>query len=499
MHIMSTAKCKELDKYAIEKLEFPSIILMENAANNVCHEIKDKSESFLIICGTGNNGGDGLAIARKLILANKKVYTVIIAPTDSRTDDFEINYKMLISMTTNIMFIKNSYEINKLIEFENKIGVIVDCIFGVGLNRALDEFYIEVITTINSLDKKIIAIDAPSGLDCNTGKALGGAIKADITYSFEVVKRGFINYSAFEYIGDLKVIPIGIPEVVKRKVNDRIYILDKDKYSDVLIKRKPYGHKGDYGRVIIFAGSLGLTGASYITTEACVKAGAGLTTLVTSEECQKILSTSLIEAMTVNYNQKEHIIQLIENADVIAFGPGIDKTIQSEELLLWICENSKCTMVIDAEGVNILGRRRDILDKLKGRVVLTPHPGEMATLINKTVDEIEEDRVKVVKEFSEKYQAIILLKGYNTVISDGEDVYINTTGNSKMASGGMGDCLTGIIASLIAQGHNSLNGVLLGAYIHGMTGDKLSQDRYSIIATDIIDNLSFTMNELIKI
>lgn len=496
MYIMTVKKCKEIDKYAIENLHIPSLILMENAATGIYEKIRDIGNKFLVICGTGNNGGDGLVVGRKLLLEGKDVFFVIVSPKDKFSKDFKTNFEIIKSITENIIMIKSLSDIENFRSLLNNYDVIVDSLFGVGINRELDTFYCKLIDCINESKKYIVAVDIPSGLDGNTGLPLGNAVTANVTYSFEVIKRGFINYSAFKYIGNLEIIKIGIPENIKELKDEGVRLLDGSYYRNIIKKRSLYGYKGDYGKVTVFAGSLGFAGAAYITTEACVKSGAGLTTLVTPMECQRILSGSLIEAMTANYSEKARVKNLVENSDVIAFGPGIKSEKEFEEILLWIADNSTSNIVIDAEGINILSRREDILDKLRGRMVLTPHLGEMSRLVNIPISEIEENRVEIAKEYAKKQECILLLKGYYTVITDGNSVFVNNTGDSKMASGGMGDCLTGIIASLIGQDNTPLEGALLGAYIHGLAGQRC-KEKYSVTARDVIENIPFIMNELI--
>jgi NAD(P)H-hydrate epimerase len=493
---MTVKRCKEIDKYAIENLHIPSLILMENAATAVYEKIKDTGNKFLVICGTGNNGGDGLVIGRKLLLQGKDVCFVIVNPKDKFSEDFKTNFEIVKSITANIIIIKSLSDMDNFRGLLNDCDVIVDSLFGVGINRELDAFYCKLIECINESNKYVVAIDIPSGLDGDTGLPLGNAVIANVTYSFEVIKRGFINYSAFKYIGNIEIVKFGIPESVKELNDEGIRLLDRSYYQSIIKKRSLYGYKGDYGKVTIFAGSLGFAGAAYITTEACVKSGAGLTTLVTPMECQRILSGSLIEAMTANYSEKTRIKNLVESSDVIAFGPGIKSEKEFEEILLWIADNSTSNIVIDAEGINILSRREDILEKLRGRMVLTPHLGEMSRLLNIPINEIEDNRVEIAKEYAKKQECILLLKGYYTVITDGNNVFVNSTGDSKMASGGMGDCLTGIIASLIGQGNTPLEGALLGAYVHGLSGQRC-KEKYSVTARDVIENIPFIMNELI--
>lgn len=497
MYVMSRDGCRIVDKKAIEIVGIPSIVLMENAANQVFLRIKDLAKRFTVICGTGNNGGDGLAVGRKLVLDKKEVHFIIISPRENYSNDFNINYNIIDNMNCKISFIKDINDIHNLREIINSNEIIVDSIFGVGINKELNEFYKEVIETMNDSKKDIIAIDVPSGLDCNTGNPMGGAIKAKTTYTFEVVKLGFINYSSFKYLGNLEVIPIGIPNEVKDSVNEGITILEEDYYKEIIRERKIYGHKGDYGRAIIFAGSKGFTGAAYLATKACLKTGAGLTTLVTPEDIQDVLSGMLIEAMTCNFNEEEKVKKLLTTANAIAYGPGLKSSREYEDFLLYISKNSNCHLVIDAEGINILSRRPEILDKLKGRMILTPHPGEMARLVGKSILEVENDRINIAKEYAKKCDSIVLLKGYNTVITDGKNVYINTTGNSKMASGGSGDCLTGMIVSLLAQKHSPIESALIGAYVHGKAGEISGKSKYSITASEIIEDISTIIHNII--
>lgn len=497
MYIMQGKTCKNVDKEAISKFKIPSIVLMENAAEGIYREISDMGEVYTVICGTGNNGGDGLAVGRKLLLSGKEVNFIIINPIEKYSTDFKINLEIVKNISKNISYIKDINDIKDTSLIISKSNVIIDAIFGIGLNRAIDDLHNEIIEIVNNSKKTIIAVDVPSGLDCNEGIALGNAIRANYTYTFEVIKRGFINYSAFEYLGEMKVISIGIPEEIKANNSEKIYMLEKKDYRDMIKDRKIYGHKGDYGKAIIFAGSMGFTGAAYITTEACVKSGAGLVTLVTTTECQKILSSKLVEAMTANYAEKEKILELINKATAIAFGPGIGNAKEFEEILLWIVENSTAIIIIDAEGINILSRRADILKKLSGRAILTPHPGEMSKLIGKSIDDIEKDRVNIARTFAKENQCILLLKGFNTVITNGDEVIINNSGNSKMASGGMGDCLTGIITALVSQGYDGFIATKFAAYVHGITGENQGENKFSIIASDVIDNISNNINSII--
>lgn len=498
LEVLSSEKCKELDKIAINKILIPGIVLMENAAQKLFEEVNLLGNSFLVVCGKGNNGGDGLALARKLIIAGKKVKVIIISKDNNFTDDFKINYDILNNIINNsdIVFIKEEQEVYDVIK-GSKCDIVVDAIFGVGLNKDISGMYKTLIEVINKEFSNIISVDVPSGIDCNSGGVRGIAIRASKTYTFETVKRGFLNYKSFEYLGELKVLPIGIPKKVKEEASQSIYILERDDYRNLICERKIYGHKGNYGRAIIVAGSFGMTGAAFITTECTVRSGAGLTTLICRPEIQNIMSEKLIEAMTISKDDIK-VNKIIEAADSIAIGPGLDTDEQSEKLLEQVIVKSTCPLIIDADAIKILARRKDLFEYTKGRAVLTPHPGEMSVLTEKSVKDIEQNRIEISREIAEKYNVIILLKGYNTVITNGKCTYINRTGNSKMASGGMGDALTGIINGLASQKMDLLNAALLGAYVHGIIADQLGKENYIINARDIIQNLPKYLNEIIN-
>lgn len=494
MEVMSRNGCKAIDKYTIDEIGISSLVLMENAANEVANKIISLGNKFIIFCGNGNNGGDGLVIARKLILEDKDVCIVIVSKNERYSEDFIVNMNILKKLTNNFIYIKGVEDINFLKEVSNNYKIAVDCIFGVGLNRVLEDFYMGLINYINKKWDLIISVDVPSGLNSDSGEIMGTSIVANTTYTFEVIKKGFIEYKALKYLGNVEVLKIGIPDYVKKINSEKVYILNKEDYGKLLKKREVYGHKGKYGRVAILAGSKGYTGAAYISTESCVKAGAGLTTLVTTKYVQDSLSSKLVEAMTTNIEEWDDLRTLFKNINVIAIGPGIDKERQYKDVFLELIKYKDKKFVIDAGAFNIIKNNMEIMNEIKERAIFTPHPGEMARLIDKTVEYVEENRIDVAKQFAKENNVIVLLKGYNTIITDGDNVYINSTGNSKMASGGMGDCLTGIISALLAQGHSPINSALVGAYVHGLAGEIASEEKYSVVVSDVIENISKAMN-----
>lgn len=492
--IVSANIAKKIDNYTITEIGIPSIVLMENAAEKIYNSILHKGDSFAVFCGSGNNGGDGLAIARKLINHGMEVTIIIFGDTSSTSEEFKINYNILNNLHASIInFHENKDRVLKVI---NNSQVIVDAIFGVGINREIKGDFYQAIKAINKSSSKIISVDIPSGLNSDTGEIHGICIKATETFTIEVYKKGFLVYEAQKYLGIINLVNIGIPMSVKEKFSEGIKILDKNEYSKIVPRRSLYGHKGDYGKVLILAGSKSYTGAAYITTEACVNMGSGLVTLMVEDEIRNILLNKITEAMLIGYSEKEKIKKIIEEADVIACGPGLSTNTVNVKMLIYIIENTNCKIVLDADALNIISNHKELLKKLKNRAVITPHPGEMARLIGRDISYVERNRIKVCKEFSLENNIITVLKGYNTVISNGYETIINTTGSSKMASGGMGDCLTGIISSLIGQKVDLFESGILGVYVHGLTGDIIGKNKFSIKAGDIISNISFTLENL---
>ena len=495
MEILSRHNCKKIDYETINKIGIPSIVLMENAATEIVNIIKDIGNIITIFCGVGNNGGDGLAIARKLHLLGKDVEVILVGDRNKLTHDCSLNLQIVKNLNIPIINIKDNCSKEYIIEKVKCSDYIVDSIFGIGLNRDILGIYKDIIEIINEFSKFIVAVDIPSGMDADTGKELNISVKANLTCTVEVMKKGFMSTKAIDLTGDIKIINIGIPNYIKEQNSEKTYILSKEKYKRMIPIRKKTGHKGNYGKILIVAGSEKYYGAAFITTEACVRTGSGLVTLLTHKEAFNALKSRFVEAMIQEYSSFQDI-ESLKGFDVIACGPGLGKSENSKVILKKVIEKTNCKLVLDADALNIISENKELIIGLKGRTVITPHPGEMARLVGKSISEVETDRIGVAKEFAKKNNIIVLLKGYNTVITDGEAVFINKTGNSKMASGGMGDCLTGIIASFIGQKNNIMEAILLGAYVHGYIGDELSKSNYIVNARDIIECLPKTIEKL---
>lgn len=498
MRFTNANTIRKIDKYCIEELGIPSIVLMENAAFKVASNVDENVKYITIVCGTGNNGGDGFAIARQLYKNGRNITVLLIGNAEKMSNDCKINYNILKNMGLRISNIKDSRDISVLKEAILQSELIIDAIFGTGLNRKIEGVFSEVISQINYSKKYIVAIDVPSGLNSDNGLIMGNCVKANKTISFEVYKAGFLQYGNDSYTGDIVIENIGIPQFVLEKFCDNSFILDESIIKKGIVRRDKYSHKGDYGKVMIFAGSRGYSGAAYISTQAAVKTGSGLVTLSTHNEIQNILSEKLVEAMTVAYDEEDKINEAIEKSDVIAIGPGMGNNKFTLDMLKKVISKSKVPIVIDADGINVLKDNISLLANKKVPIVLTPHLGEMSRLTNISIEAIRNNRVEIAENFARKFDVIVLLKGYHTVITDGKYTAVNSTGNSAMASGGMGDCLTGMIASFIGQKYHPLKAACMAAYIHGYCGETLSKNMFSVTASDILNKIPYVVKSFIN-
>ena len=493
---------KKIDSFAINELKIPSIVLMENAAISFVKHIDGNEDNFLIICGKGNNGGDGYAIARQLFSKGKNIKIFCIS-NENMSNDCMINYKICKNMG-----IKIFYEIEELDKLFFECNVVIEGIFGTGLNSEIKGIYQEIIQKINtaSNNKKVYSIDIPSGINGDTGEIMGISVKADITISFVTYKKGFLNSKIKDYLGKVIIENIGLNETnINHLVKE--YYLTPDIVKSFHIKRNEDSHKGDFGKVLIFAGSSGFYGAGNIVAKSCVRTGAGLTTVITDKN-NFSLNVFVPEAMSfpINFdNINENLEKLeneISNYDVITIGPGIGKSQQAFsifEKLINIEKNNKgntIKLVLDADALNLLAENRELFEKIRNRSVLTPHLVEFSRLTGFSPEVINKNKFEIAKEFSKKYGIILLLKGKNTIITNGEELFANSTGNSHMANGGMGDCLTGIICSLAGQKYDLMKSANIGAYLHGKIADELVRRQYTVNATDVIDNISKYMNEI---
>lgn len=507
MKIATRQIVREIDRLTISKYGVPGLVLMENAGRATADVILDNfsyAGRVSIFAGSGNNGGDGFVIARHLISEGLDVDLYLLSDSKKLTGDALTNFNALKNIGVNIVELKNNLRKYK------QADVIVDAIFGTGLDREVTGFYKKVIDFINSQGVPTISVDLPSGLDANTGYPLGTAVLADITVTFVVPKLGISIYPGVEFAGEIYVAEITTPKFLEDEIPYELLL--SESVDCILPPRYEDTHKGTYGHLFIIAGSPGKSGAAALCALGAQRSGTGLVTVGVPMSLNPIIEQKTTEAMTEPLPETaletfgeisiERALEIInERKTAVAIGPGISTTNETRTFLYEIIRNSELPMVIDADAITLVGDNPKILKEAKAPVVLTPHPGEMARLAGISTEEVQADRIGVALEFSSKYNAYVVLKGARSIISTPQgEIFINTTGNAGMASGGSGDVLTGIIGGLLAQRLDAVEACKLGVFIHGLAGDMLAEQNgeAGIIASDIAGALPKALSELPK-
>ncbi|MCL2761210.1 MAG: NAD(P)H-hydrate dehydratase [Desulfuromonadales bacterium] len=505
---------QSLDRRTIDEFKISGLDLMEKAGQNCVDLIKERYGStvkqVVIIAGRGNNGGDGYVIARLLSVLRWNVDLFVISSRDKITGDAKVNLDRLPKVFP--VYINDESGLKGLAQALEKAEIIVDALLGTGLNTEVEGLYASVINMINSASAYTVSVDIPSGIDSATGKVLGCSVKAACTVTFAVAKLGHLLYPGAEYTGDLFVTDIGIPKGLIDRA-EGIELIDQKYASTLLIPRSRTAHKGSNGHALVIAGSTGKSGAAAMAGNSAMRSGAGLVTLAVPESIHNILEIKTTEVMTVplldnnlgflGKDTVPEIARQLKDKAVMALGPGIGWDKLTSELVRDLVKNAEIPIVIDADGLNAISEDLSVLGNSKSAfIIMTPHPGEMARLTNLTVAEVEEDRLGVARSFAVKHSVYLILKGARTVIAapDGK-LALNKSGNPGMASGGMGDVLTGIVTALVAQGYEPFKACCLGVFVHGFAGDLVAKEKGEIglIATDLQEMLPYALKKLIEI
>jgi NAD(P)H-hydrate epimerase len=455
-----------------------------------------------VLAGRGNNGGDGFVMARYLSQKKIGVTVYLLSERQKLQGDAKANFDLLAPLKIPVVEIPDSGVLRKYKAAMHRQDAWIDALLGTGLKSDVRGFFREVIEFVNRLGKPVFAVDIPSGINADTGQICGAAIQATATATFAFAKAGHFIFPGAQYTGNLEVVDIGIPDFVAERVGPKQILLTRDRARASLRPRSPDAHKGRTGHLLIIAGSPGKTGAAAMTALSAMRAGAGLVTLGIPQSLNPVLETQVTEVMTyalpetrdgmLDASGTEAVTRLLEDKSCLAAGPGIGTAPETGELLFNILQRSRTALVIDADGLNLLALQPKILQTVRAPVVLTPHPGEMARLCDLSVKEVQADRISCAREFSKAYAVTVVLKGARTVIAhpDGA-VFVNMTGNAGMASGGMGDVLTGLIAGFVAQGYPAEVSALLGVYLHGAAADSLAEQTGPIgyLATDVMQKI----------
>jgi len=505
MKVATADIIRELDRRAMDELGISGAVLMENAGLGIAGLLMEKfpevrETGAVIACGRGNNGGDGFVIARHLTNRGIQVDVFIAGEAGKvREGESKTNLDILKKMGIGVAEVKKDDDFLPFADSIRGRGFVVDALLGTGLDREVGGIYARMITAINDITgivdsssrplekwrKKVIAVDIPSGIDSDTGRVMGVAVRADATFALALPKLGEVVHPGAEYAEELYVLDISIPKRLVERMEIDTSLVTPGEFFSLMAKRKPRAHKGDFGHLLIVAGSPGKTGAAALAANGALLSGAGLVTVGVPATLNYVMEVKTTAAMTEplpddgGYLTPQALDRILEIAaeggsiNAVAVGPGLGTTDGVKDVVRGLILESRVPLVIDADGLNAVAGDCTVLKKWKAEIIVTPHPGEMGRLINRSGAEVQSDRVGTAVGFAKEYGVWVVLKGARTIIAapDGE-LFIATCGNPGMARGGMGDILTGLIGGFTAVGENPKKAALAGVYIHGRAGDS---------------------------
>jgi len=505
--VVTAKEMAEIDRFAIDKIGIPGMVLMENAGREVVAVIREmlgtvEDKNINIFCGKGNNGGDGYVVARYLLDMGANVKTYLVGKIDEVKSDAGNNLKILQGLGHDVLPVSSVEHIR----WNTGAHLLVDALLGTGVRGGLTGLMKELVEKINKDCAPVLSVDLPTGVETDTGAIGGACIQAKTTVTMGHLKNGLLLSPGREHAGDVIVANIGIPDSVPKEKSIKCFQLTADYVNTVLPKRKADTFKNRCGQVFLLAGSIGMTGAAALSSEAVLRIGAGMALLGIPESLNATVEKKLTEVMTLplpetgqqslSFDSKKMISERFRWADVLAVGPGLSTHPQSVKLVKWILGNFDKRIVLDADAINCLKDDKGFLKTAKGELILTPHPGELSKLVEISTKEILANPIEIVREQAQKLNMILVLKGAPTIIGSPDGyVFINSTGNPGMATAGMGDVLTGAIAGLVAQGMSPLDGALAGVYLHGLAGDisKSELGEAGLLAGDVLGNLALAV------
>lgn len=500
-YILNGAQMKAADTHMIQEVGIPSLVLMERAALACVSVMKKRGVDLskaLVVCGSGNNGGDGFAIARLLFEEGYAPEVVFAGRMESRSEETKLQMDILKKLG---MSYGNCLP-------DREYSVIIDAVFGIGLTRPLEGKYKEIIEKMNAVRGVKVAVDIPSGISADTGQVLGTAFCADLTVTFAYRKRGHIFYPGSNYCGNVISMPIGIAGPELSENTNVIFSLNKEDVPRLLPKRQADSNKGTFGKVLLIVGSRGMSGAAYLSAKAAYAVGAGLIRIYTEESNRMILQQLLPEAVVTTYHGDDEedalakLDSLLVWADVTVIGCGLGMEAPGAALLRSVLENYSGPCVVDADALNILSGSKELKSLLKNtraKCILTPHMKEMSRLTGISVDELKNRRTEILENYVEEYPVVCIMKDARTMAAKSRrQMYLNTSGNAALAKGGSGDVLAGMISGFLAQGISCFHAAVLSIYVHGLAGEAAGKKigYRSVLARDIIDGIGETLKSL---
>ena len=500
-----------LDRRTITEAHVPSTVLMERAGEGIVRHLERhygpaRGKTITILCGKGNNGGDGLVVARLLHRRRARIHVVLLTPITDLSRDAATMYRRLVRVSgrSAIMRFRSAEQARPLLASSD---ILVDALLGTGLSSVVTGAYREAIELINSAGKPVIAIDIPSGLHADSGAILGRAIRATMTIACGLPKLGLYVDAGIDQAGAIHVVDIGIPSTYVEAIESRTLLLTSDSAFQSLPIRVPSSHKGTFGHAGIIAGSVGKTGAAALAARAALRVGAGLVTVATPNSVNDVLEVKVLEAMTMPLPETkartlpraglDRVVAFIQARTAIAVGPGLSTHPETVELVQSLMKHLDRPSVLDADALNALAGRASLLTECKTPPILTPHPGEMARLeVDATTQSVNADRIGTARRFARERGVFVVLKGARTVIARPDGlVAICPTGNPGMATAGTGDVLTGMIVGLLAQKVPAWEAACAATYFHGSAGDLAAQQlgQPGMLASDLIAQIPYAL------
>ena len=492
MRVLNAAQMREADRRTIHDIGIPSLVLMENAGRQVVAAMEAMHGELLhdrvaILCGRGNNGGDGFVVARTLVQRGVDVAVFVLGAVAEVRGDARVNLEILGRLGVTVIEVANSEAWELHMSEVTDCALVVDAIFGTGLNAPVSGLIESVIADVNAAGLTVVSIDLPSGLSADSPEPIGESIEADTTVTLGAPKLPLVLPPGERRAGDIVIADIGIPsDVIDQLEGPRVELLTRASMRELIAPRAPDSHKGDFGRVLVVAGSRGKTGAAHLAATGALRSGAGLVTVATPASCLPIVAAMGPEYMTEPLPESEYealdpdaVERVLELAsDVLAIGPGLGQARETQDFVRRLVDRATTPLVVDADGLNAFAEDPDRLAGREGRhVIITPHPGEMGRLVGMTADEVQSSRLEIARNFAVAHHVYVVLKGHRTLLATpDEKIFINPTGNAGMATGGTGDVLTGMIAAWLANMLDAEAACQLAVYLHGLAGDLSEAD-----------------------
>ncbi len=506
MRVLTAAQMRDVDRRAIEELGIPGLVLMENAAVGVADAVGDRfpdATSVTIFCGPGNNGGDGLALARILDARGYGVTTYLVIRGSEPSGDAGAQLSILERASRYVEKVTPEVAIEPLIRQAESSDLVIDALFGTGLSRALEGHFADLVEALGRISTPKLAVDLPSGLDGSSGMVLGPHLPAELTVTFAAPKIAHVLPPACESVGELAVVDLGIPPELVEEADGDLHLCTEDSIRALWMDDEPSAHKGDHGHCLLVGGSRGKSGAMVLATRAAVRGGAGLVTAAVPDSLVPIVDAGCRESMTIGLPETATgelgpdsigaLQRAAQGKSAVGLGPGLGVGEGSRSTVDVFVSESPLPLVVDADALNVLAGQWQLLRDRNAPSVLTPHPGEAARWFDISAAEIQQDRMAWATKMAARSQSVVVLKGFRTLIAEPDGgLWINPTGNSGMATGGSGDVLTGLLTALLGRGYDPLAAALLGVFVHGAAGDVAARrhSRAGLAAGDLISALS---------